>query len=87
MPTWSPDPDRRFPRFPLLDGPSPLAPLPRFAAALGGGVEVWIKREDLLPLAFGGNKLRNLEFLVGAALAEGADSSSRPAGAGRTTPA
>ena len=34
---------------------------------------VWIKREDLLPLAFGGNKLRNLEFLVGAALAEGAD--------------
>ena len=37
------------------------------------GVEIWIKREDLLPLAFGGNKLRNLEFLVGAALAEGAD--------------
>jgi L-cysteate sulfo-lyase len=70
--TWSPDP-QRFPRFALLDGPSPLAPLPRFSAALGGRVEVWIKREDLLPLAFGGNKLRNLEFLVGAALAEGAD--------------
>jgi len=34
---------------------------------------VWIKREDLLPLAFGGNKLRALEFLIGAALAEGAD--------------
>lgn len=34
---------------------------------------MWIKREDLLPLAFGGNKLRNLEFLVGAAIAEGAD--------------
>jgi len=70
--TWSPDP-QRFPRFGLLDGPSPLAPLPRFSAELGGRVEVWIKREDLLPLAFGGNKLRNLEFLVGAALAEGAD--------------
>src|SRR6187397_570492 len=70
--TWSPDP-LRFPRFGLIDGPSPLAPLPRFSAALGGRVEVWIKREDLLPLAFGGNKLRNLEFLVGAALAEGAD--------------
>ena len=70
--TWSPDP-QRFPRFALLDGPSPLAPLPQFSAALGGRVEVWIKREDLLPLAFGGNKLRNLEFLVGAALAEGAD--------------
>jgi 1-aminocyclopropane-1-carboxylate deaminase/D-cysteine desulfhydrase-like pyridoxal-dependent ACC family enzyme len=70
--TWIPDP-KRFPRFGLLDGPSPLNPLPRFSAALGGRVEVWIKREDLLPLAFGGNKLRNLEFLVGAALAEGAD--------------
>jgi 1-aminocyclopropane-1-carboxylate deaminase/D-cysteine desulfhydrase-like pyridoxal-dependent ACC family enzyme len=57
----------------LLDGPSPLAPLPRFSTALGDRVEIWIKREDLLPLAFGGNKLRNLEFLVGAALAEGAD--------------
>jgi len=62
-----------LPRFALLDGPSPLAPLRRFSSALGGGAEVWIKREDLLPLAFGGNKLRNLEFLVGAALAEGAD--------------
>jgi 1-aminocyclopropane-1-carboxylate deaminase/D-cysteine desulfhydrase-like pyridoxal-dependent ACC family enzyme len=62
-----------LPRFPLLDGPSPLQRLPRFSAAIGGGAEVWIKREDLLPLAFGGNKLRNLEFLVGAALADGAD--------------
>jgi 1-aminocyclopropane-1-carboxylate deaminase/D-cysteine desulfhydrase-like pyridoxal-dependent ACC family enzyme len=62
-----------LPRFVLVEGPSPFHPLPRFSAALGGGLEVWIKREDLLPLAFGGNKLRNLEFLVGAALAEGAD--------------
>jgi D-cysteine desulfhydrase family pyridoxal phosphate-dependent enzyme len=62
-----------LPRFDLLDGPSPLAPLRRFSAALGRSGDVWIKREDLLPLAFGGNKLRNLEFLVGAALAEGAD--------------
>jgi 1-aminocyclopropane-1-carboxylate deaminase/D-cysteine desulfhydrase-like pyridoxal-dependent ACC family enzyme len=69
MPRWTPD----LPRFPLLDGPSPLQPLLRLSAVLGGRTEVWIKREDLLPLAFGGNKLRNLEFLVGAALAEGAD--------------
>jgi 1-aminocyclopropane-1-carboxylate deaminase/D-cysteine desulfhydrase-like pyridoxal-dependent ACC family enzyme len=62
-----------LPRFRLLEGPSPLQPLPRFGQALGGRTEVWIKREDLLPLAFGGNKLRNLEFLVAAALAEGAD--------------
>jgi 1-aminocyclopropane-1-carboxylate deaminase/D-cysteine desulfhydrase-like pyridoxal-dependent ACC family enzyme len=62
-----------LPRFPLLDGPSPLQRLERFSAALGDDAEIWIKREDLLPLAFGGNKLRNLEFLVGAALADGAD--------------
>jgi 1-aminocyclopropane-1-carboxylate deaminase/D-cysteine desulfhydrase-like pyridoxal-dependent ACC family enzyme len=63
-----------LPRFPLFAGPSPMEPLPRFSAAIGRAADVWIKREDLLPLAFGGNKLRNLEFLVGAALAEGADS-------------
>jgi 1-aminocyclopropane-1-carboxylate deaminase/D-cysteine desulfhydrase-like pyridoxal-dependent ACC family enzyme len=62
-----------LPRFPLLDGPSPLARLERFSRALGADADVWIKREDLLPLAFGGNKLRNLEFLVGAALQDGAD--------------
>jgi L-cysteate sulfo-lyase len=72
MPAWTPDPDR-YPRFALLDGPSPLPRLTRLEATLGGGARLWIKREDLLPLAFGGNKLRNLEFLVGAALAEGAD--------------
>jgi 1-aminocyclopropane-1-carboxylate deaminase/D-cysteine desulfhydrase-like pyridoxal-dependent ACC family enzyme len=62
-----------LPRYRLFDGPSPLHRLRRFSAVLGGGADVWIKREDLLPLAFGGNKLRNLEFLVGAALADGAD--------------
>jgi 1-aminocyclopropane-1-carboxylate deaminase/D-cysteine desulfhydrase-like pyridoxal-dependent ACC family enzyme len=72
VPPWTPDP-RLFPRFPLLDAPSPLQPLRRFAAALGDRADIWVKREDLLPLAFGGNKLRNLEFLVGAALADGAD--------------
>ena len=69
MSTWTPD----LPRFRLFDAPSPLHRLPRFGAAIGGRADVWVKREDLLPLAFGGNKLRNLEFLVGAALAEGAD--------------
>jgi 1-aminocyclopropane-1-carboxylate deaminase/D-cysteine desulfhydrase-like pyridoxal-dependent ACC family enzyme len=62
-----------LPRFRLFDAASPLHRLSRFSAALGGGADVWIKREDLLPLAFGGNKLRNLEFLVGAALTEEAD--------------
>ncbi len=62
-----------LPRVDLTGGPSPLVPARRLSAALGDRAEIWIKREDLLPLAFGGNKLRNLEFLVGAALAEGAD--------------
>jgi 1-aminocyclopropane-1-carboxylate deaminase/D-cysteine desulfhydrase-like pyridoxal-dependent ACC family enzyme len=69
MTAWPDD----LPRFALLDGPSPFAPLPRFSAALGDRAAIWIKREDLLPIGLGGNKLRNLEFLVGAALAEGAD--------------
>lgn len=62
-----------LPRFQLFEGPSPLSRLERLSTALGGAADVWIKREDLLPIAFGGNKLRNLEFLVGAALAERAD--------------
>ncbi len=62
-----------LPRFALFDGPSPFHRVPRFSDALGGRVDVWIKREDLLPVGLGGNKLRNLEFLVGAARAEGAD--------------
>src|SRR5438552_107387 len=62
-----------LPRVALLDGPTPLQALPRLSAALGGRTELWIKREDLGPIAFSGNKLRNLEFLLGAALADGAD--------------
>ncbi len=62
-----------LPRFRLFDAPSPFHPAERLSSALGGRADIWLKRDDLLPLAFGGNKLRNLEFLVGAALAEGAD--------------
>lgn len=62
-----------MPRFRLFDDPSPFHRLPRFSEALGGQADIWIKREDLLPVAFGGNKLRNLEFLIGAALKDGAD--------------
>jgi L-cysteate sulfo-lyase len=62
-----------LPRFRLFDAASPLLRAPRLAAALGDRADIWMKREDLLPVAFGGNKLRNLEFLVGAALADGAD--------------
>jgi 1-aminocyclopropane-1-carboxylate deaminase/D-cysteine desulfhydrase-like pyridoxal-dependent ACC family enzyme len=64
---------RDLPRFRLLDGPSPFHPLPRLSAALGDRAELWIKREDLLPIGLGGNKLRNLEFLIGEARAQEAD--------------
>ena len=64
----------RFPRHPLTFGPTALEPLPRLSAHLGGKVEIWAKREDCNSgLAFGGNKLRKLEYLVPDILAQGAD--------------
>jgi 1-aminocyclopropane-1-carboxylate deaminase/D-cysteine desulfhydrase-like pyridoxal-dependent ACC family enzyme len=60
-------------RFSLIDQPTPFHRLSRLSAALGDRAEIWIKREDLLPLGFGGNKLRNLEYLLSAAIADGAD--------------
>lgn len=59
-------------RHPLLEGPTPIQALPRLSEELGG-VDVFVKREDLNGLGGGGNKLRKLEFLVGEALAMGAD--------------
>jgi 1-aminocyclopropane-1-carboxylate deaminase len=62
-----------FERYPLTFGPSPVHPLKRLSAHLGG-VQVWAKREDVSSgLAFGGNKVRKLEYLVPDALAQGAD--------------
>jgi L-cysteate sulfo-lyase len=52
--------------------PTPLEPLSRLTAQLGGP-ELWIKRDDQTGLATGGNKARKLEFLVADALAQGAD--------------
>jgi L-cysteate sulfo-lyase len=62
----------QFPRYALLEGPTPIQHLPRLSAHLGG-VEVFVKREDLTGLGGGGNKLRKLEFLMGEAIAQGAD--------------
>lgn len=70
MPT-STSPLERFPRVPLATLPTPLTEAPRLSAELGR--PVWIKRDDLTGLALGGNKVRKLEFLLGAAEAEGAD--------------
>ncbi|GGP41100.1 1-aminocyclopropane-1-carboxylate deaminase [Saccharothrix coeruleofusca] len=62
-----------FARFPLTFGPSPVHPLERLTAHLGGA-RVWAKREDCNSgLAYGGNKTRKLEYLVADALATGCD--------------
>lgn len=69
----------RFPRRRYTVGATPLEALPNFSRALaaqcpeGLGPEVWIKRDDMLGLAPGGNKTRKLEFLAADALAQGAD--------------
>jgi D-cysteine desulfhydrase len=62
----------RFARRRYTASPTPIEPLPALSRRLGGP-EIWIKRDDLLGLAGGGNKTRKLEFLVADALAEGCD--------------
>jgi 1-aminocyclopropane-1-carboxylate deaminase len=63
----------RFPRHPLLFGPSPVHRLERLTEHLGGA-ELWAKRDDCNSgLAYGGNKTRKLEYLVADALAKGCD--------------
>ena len=52
--------------------PTPLVCAPRLAEVLGAG-ELYVKRDDLTGFAFAGNKARPLEFLLAAALAQGAD--------------
>src|SRR5215208_472642 len=69
----------RIPRRRYTSFATPLEFLPNFSRALaqscpgGKGPHVWIKRDDMLGLAPGGNKTRKLEFLVADALAQGAD--------------
>lgn len=62
-----------FPRHPLTFGPSPVHAVERLSAHLGGA-QIWMKREDVSSgLAYGGNKVRKLEYIVPDALASGAD--------------
>lgn len=61
----------RFARARFAHLPTPLEPAPRLSAALG--IDLWIKRDDCTGLAGGGNKTRKLEFLLGEALEQGAD--------------
>ncbi len=64
----------KFERYPLTFGATPVEPLPRLSEHLGGKIEVYAKREDCNSgLAFGGNKLRKLEYIIPDALSQGAD--------------
>ncbi len=61
-----------FPRARLAALPTPLQYLPNLTKELGGP-KIWVKRDDLTGLAFGGNKARKLDYIIGDALAQGAD--------------
>jgi 1-aminocyclopropane-1-carboxylate deaminase len=64
----------QFPRYPLTFGPTPIEHLSRLTRHLGGNVEIYAKREDCNSgLAFGGNKLRKLEYIVPDAITSNAD--------------
>ena len=62
----------RFPRAHFAHLPTPLEPMANLTRLLGGP-SLFVKRDDCTGLATGGNKARKLEFLIGAAIAEGAD--------------
>jgi 1-aminocyclopropane-1-carboxylate deaminase len=64
----------KFARYPLTFGPTPIEKLQRLSAHLGGAVDIFAKRDDCNSgLAFGGNKIRKLEYIVPDAIAAGAD--------------
>src|SRR3984957_15575270 len=63
---------RALKRVKLAHLPTPVEPLDRLSASLGGP-RVWVKRDDCTGLATGGNKTRKIEFLLADALAKGAD--------------
>lgn len=62
---------KRFPRASLMNGETPIERLDRMSDKLG--IDLWLKRDDLTGLGFGGNKTRQLEFYFGEALAQKAD--------------
>ena len=63
----------KFPRRSYLQGPTPIESMPSLSETLGGDVNLYIKRDDLLPGSGGGNKTRKLEFCIADALEKGTD--------------
>lgn len=62
-----------FPRRKYLQGPTPIEAMPALSKALGNDVNLFVKRDDLLPGSAGGNKTRKLEFCIADAMDKGAD--------------
>lgn len=65
-------PDIKDPRFKLLEAETPLRRMARLEDRIGQR-PLYVKRDDHMEIGMGGNKLRSLEFWLGAAIAEGAD--------------
>jgi D-cysteine desulfhydrase family pyridoxal phosphate-dependent enzyme len=62
---------RTIPRIKIAQLPTPVEFLPRLTAELNGP-KIYVKRDDLTGLAFGGNKTRKLDYLLAEAQANGA---------------
>ncbi len=63
----------QFPRRNYVQDATPIEALPAFSAALGGKVNIFIKRDDLLPGCSGGNKTRKLDFCIADGMEKDAD--------------
>ncbi|MBT8330440.1 MAG: D-cysteine desulfhydrase [Desulfofustis sp.] len=63
----------KIPRRGYLQGPTPIEPLANFSKSLGKQLNIWMKRDDLLPGCGGGNKTRKLDFSFADAIQQGAD--------------
>src|SRR6185436_8736214 len=62
-----------LPSIPFAPGPTSVEEMPRLRSALGGGPRLLVKRDDAIPFAFGGNKVRKMSLVAAAALSQGAD--------------
>jgi len=62
-----------LPSVPLAPGVTPVEPMDRLRAAIGGGPRLLVKRDDAIAFAFGGNKVRKMRLVAGDARRSGAD--------------
>jgi 1-aminocyclopropane-1-carboxylate deaminase/D-cysteine desulfhydrase-like pyridoxal-dependent ACC family enzyme len=63
----------KLPTVPLAPGPTPIEELTGLRRVLGCGPRLLVKRDDAIPFAFGGNKVRKMRYVAAEAIAAGAD--------------